>query len=52
MHTSEAFQDDLPKWEKKGLSISYLPEYSPELNLKYHPFRQDPGLQEALQGYE
>jgi transposase len=33
MHTSEAFQEEIPKWEKKGLSIFYLPEYSPELNL-------------------
>jgi DDE superfamily endonuclease len=33
IHTSEAFQDEIPKWEKKGLLIFYLPEYSPELNL-------------------
>src|SRR3989475_9299105 len=33
IHTSEAFQEAIPKWEKKGLSIFYLPEYSPELNL-------------------
>ena len=33
IHTSEAFQDEIPKWEKKGLWIFYLPEYSPELNL-------------------
>jgi len=33
IHTSVAFQEEIPKWEKKGLSIFYLPEYSPELNL-------------------
>ena len=33
IHTSEAFQEEIPKWEKKGLEIFYLPEYSPELNL-------------------
>ena len=33
IHTSEAFQEEIPKWEKKGLSIFYLPEYSPELHL-------------------
>ena len=33
IHTSEAFQDKIPQWEKKGLSIFYLPEYSPALNL-------------------
>ena len=33
IHTSEAFQEAIPQWEKKGLSIFYLPEYSPELNL-------------------
>ena len=33
MHTSEAFQEAIPKWEKKGLAIFYLPEYAPELNL-------------------
>jgi transposase len=33
IHTSEAFQEEIPNWEKKGLLIFYLPEYSPELNL-------------------
>jgi transposase len=33
VHTSEAFQEEIPKREKQGLSIFYLPEYSPELNL-------------------
>ena len=33
IHTSEAFQEEILKWEKQGLSIFYLPEYSPELNL-------------------
>src|SRR5215831_7586995 len=33
IHTSEAFQEAIPQWEKQGLSIFYLPEYSPELNL-------------------
>ena len=33
IHRSEAFQDALPKGEKEGLWVFYLPEYSPELNL-------------------
>ena len=33
IHTSEEFQESIAKWERKGLSIFYLPEYSPELNL-------------------
>jgi len=33
VHTSQAFQEEIPKWEKQGLSVFYLPEYSPELNL-------------------
>ena len=33
VHTSEAFQQEIAQWEKQGLSIFYLPEYSPELNL-------------------
>jgi transposase len=33
MHTSEAFQEQLSRWEKRGLEIFYLPEYAPELNL-------------------
>jgi transposase len=33
IHTSEAFEDRLPYWKKKGLIIKYLPPYAPELNL-------------------
>lgn len=33
IHKSEAFQNKIPEWESKGLSVFYLPEYSPELNL-------------------
>jgi transposase len=33
IHTSGDFQQEIPTWEKKGLSIFYLPKYSPELNL-------------------
>ena len=44
IHTSDEFQDRIPDWQKQGLSIKYLPPYSPELNLieilwrriKYH----------------
>jgi len=32
IHRSEAFQEELPKWEKEGLWVFYLPEYSPQLN--------------------
>lgn len=33
IHRSECFQNKLSEWEKKGLLVFYLPEYSPELNL-------------------
>jgi transposase len=33
VHTSEEFEECLPKWKKKGLVIKYLSTYSPELNL-------------------
>jgi len=33
IHRSECFQNKIPEWEKKGLLVFYLPEYSPELNL-------------------
>jgi transposase len=33
IHRSEAFQEASPKWEKEGLWVFYLPQYSPELNL-------------------
>ena len=33
IHTSEAFQEAMAQWAKKGLLIFYLPAYSPELNL-------------------
>ncbi len=44
IHHSEEFQDNIPKWEEKGIILKYLPAYSPELNLieilwrfiKYH----------------
>ena len=32
-HTSKAFNENIDKWEKKGLFIKRLPPYSPELNL-------------------
>ncbi len=32
VHTSCQFKDNLEKWEEKGLSLKYLPAYSPELN--------------------
>ena len=33
VHTSEAFEECLPKWKKKGVIIKYVTPYSPELNL-------------------
>jgi len=33
IHTSQAFQEKIPLWEKKGLFLQFLPPYSPELNL-------------------
>lgn len=32
-HTSGKFKAQIPKWEKQGLFLYYLPAYSPELNL-------------------
>ena len=31
-HRSAAFRDRLPYWESQGLTLFYLPPYSPELN--------------------
>jgi len=33
MHTSGKFKGKLEKWEENGLTVKYLPTYSPELNL-------------------
>jgi len=33
IHRSEAFEDRIPSWKKRGLIIKYLPPYSPELHL-------------------
>ncbi|HEY6072932.1 MAG TPA: transposase, partial [Anaerolineales bacterium] len=33
VHTSEAFEECLPRWKKKGLIMKYLSTYAPELNL-------------------
>ncbi len=32
-HKSDEFQENVLKWEEKGLFLKYLPPYSPELNL-------------------
>ena len=32
MHTSDKFKNMLETWEEKGLTVFYLPPYSPELN--------------------
>jgi len=32
IHTSKKFQDMLPIWKKKELTVFYLPPYSPQLN--------------------
>jgi len=33
IHTSEEFEERLPFWKKQGLTLKYLPQYSPELHL-------------------
>lgn len=33
IHTSEAIQEKIEEWEKKGLELFWLPTYSPQLNL-------------------
>ncbi|WP_052566997.1 transposase [Candidatus Magnetobacterium casense] len=32
-HKSKSFEENIPKWEAKGLKIFYLPPYSPKMNL-------------------
>lgn len=44
IHTSQIFKDNIAKWANRGLTLLYLPPYSPELNIieilwrfiKYH----------------
>ncbi len=33
IHTSKAFNENINKWEEKGLFVKRLPPYSPELNI-------------------
>lgn len=33
VHTSTKFKNKLADWKKRGLTVKYLPTYSPELNL-------------------
>ncbi|MEW6737801.1 MAG: IS630 family transposase [Acidobacteriota bacterium] len=33
IHTSDEFQEYIEEWQKKGLYVKFLPDYSPELNL-------------------
>jgi transposase len=33
IHTSEEFEEHIPRWKQKGLIIKYLIPYAPELNL-------------------
>jgi len=43
-HTSNLFQNNIEEWEEKGLTLYFLPTYSPQLNrieilwkfMKYH----------------
>lgn len=43
-HTSNKFQDNIEEWKEKGLTLYFIPPYSPELNrieilwrfMKYH----------------
>lgn len=32
IHTSDEFEEYIEEWQKKGLYVKFLPEYSPELN--------------------
>ena len=32
IHTSDQFQENIPKWKEQGLFLKFLPPYSPELN--------------------
>jgi len=49
IHTSKLFKEQIPKWEKLGLQLLFLPPYSPELNkieilwknMKYHWHKLD-----------
>lgn len=33
IHTSTEFEEQLERWQQEGLSVKFLPPYSPELNL-------------------
>lgn len=33
IHTSKEFKENIERWKKEGLTIMYIPPYSPELNL-------------------
>jgi transposase len=33
IHHSQTFEEEIKKWEDRGLFLYYLPKYSPELNL-------------------
>lgn len=33
IHTSAEFEDQVKRWQQEGLSVKFLPSYSPELNL-------------------
>lgn len=35
-HTSNKFQDKIDEWKEKGLSIYFLPAYSPNLNRRHY----------------
>jgi transposase len=32
IHTSDAFTECLPRWKQQGVTVFYLPPYSPHLN--------------------
>ena len=39
IHDSDEFRMHIPEWEEQGLTLKYLPKYSPELNMIEHLWR-------------
>lgn len=62
VHHSHNFESNIPEWEKNGLTLKFLPAYSPELNLieilwkfiKYHwlPFSAYLSFEKLVQAVE